>query len=80
MSRERRYLEDGDFLLIAEAVTGILANVLAESDRIVSQADSALHVPQSGFGAIADVLVAVAAHTMSERDFIAWVTGRMRED
>ena len=51
MSREWRYLEVGDFLLIAEAVTGILANVLAESDRIVSQADSAPHVPQSGFGA-----------------------------
>jgi len=38
VSRERRYLEVGDFLLIAAAVTGILANVLAESDRIVSQA------------------------------------------
>ena len=137
MSRDWRYLEIGDFLLIAEAVTGIPAEVLGESDRVVSQADSALHVPQSGFAgtevypgfedkaailcarliqnhplpdgnkrtaflcmiefierngfrlrsrpgdspsSIADVLVGLAAHTMSEQDFIVWVTGRIRED
>ncbi len=45
-----QYLELGDFLLIAEAVTGIPAQALGSSERVVSQADSALHVPGSGFG------------------------------
>lgn len=50
MTPEWRYLEIGDLLLIAEAVIGIPAHVLGASDRVASQADSALHVPQSGFG------------------------------
>ncbi len=136
MTPEWRYLEIGDFLIIAEAVIGIPAEVLGASDRVVSQADSALHVPQSGFGgtevypgfadkaailcarliqnhplpdgnkrtaflsmvefierngfrfeplpadtasSTADALVALAAHEMSEQDFIAWVSDRIRE-
>jgi hypothetical protein len=50
VSAHWQYLELGDFLLIAEAVTGIPAEVLGSSERVVSQADSALHVPGSGFG------------------------------
>ena len=50
MPAEWRYLDVGDFLLIAEAVIGIRAEVLGRSERVVSQADSALHVPASGFG------------------------------
>src|SRR5579864_5452007 len=50
MADEWRYLELGDFLVIAEAVTGIAAEVLADSERVVSQASSALHVPIAGFG------------------------------
>ncbi len=135
MSAHWQYLELGDFLLIAEAVTGIPAQVLGSSERVVSQADSALHVPGSGFGgfevypafsekaavlcariiqnhplpdgnkrtafmcmvefierngsmlelgpadaaeAVADVLVDLAAHRLSEQDFVDWVAHRLR--
>ena len=131
-----RYLDLGDFLLVAEAVTGIPAEILASSERVVSQADSALHMPSSGFGDVeayptfaekagilcariiqdhplpdgnkrtaficlvefverngqrfeplpedtpsstADVLVELAAHSMSERDFVQWVAARICE-
>ena len=50
MTADWQYLDLGDFLLIAEAVTGVPAEVLARSERVVSQAGSALHVPVSGFG------------------------------
>jgi death on curing protein len=43
------YLGIGDYLLIAEAVTGIPAERLAHLDRI-GLADSALHTPGAGFG------------------------------
>jgi death-on-curing protein len=136
MAEEWRYLELGDFLLIAEAVTGIPAEILAGSERVVSQADSALHVPSAGFGdveaypnfaekaailcariiqdhplpdgnkrtaficlvefvernarrfellpedtapSVADVLVDLTAHSISERDFVQWVAARIRE-
>ena len=45
-----QYLEIGDYLLIAEAVTGIKAEVLAEMPRVVDLASSALAVPASGWG------------------------------
>ncbi len=45
------YLSLGDYLAIAETVTGIDAEVLARSDRI-GLADSALHAPQAEFGGV----------------------------
>lgn len=45
-----QYLEIGDYLLIAEAVTGIKAELLAEMPRVVNLASSALSVPGSGWG------------------------------
>lgn len=43
------YLDLADYLLIAEAVTGLNAEVLAEMPRVVSLASSALSVPASGW-------------------------------
>ncbi len=43
------YLDLADFLLIAEAVTGVSADVLASMPRVVGLASSALAVPQSGW-------------------------------
>jgi death-on-curing protein len=136
MAAEVQYLDLADFLLIAEAVTGIPADALATSERLVSQAESALHVPRSGFGDveaystfaekaailcarviqdhplpdgnkrvaflclvefiernghrldlrdgdtpehIADVIVALAMHEISEREFADWVASRITE-
>ncbi len=136
MAAELQYLDLADFLLIAEAVTGIPAAALATSERLVSQAESALHVPQSGFsdveayatfaekaailcarviqdhplpdgnkrvgflclvefierngyrldlgdedtpGRVADVIIALAAHEISEREFADWVAARITE-
>jgi death on curing protein len=45
-----RYLDIADYLLIAEAVTGIRAEILAEMPRVVNLASSALAVPASGWG------------------------------
>lgn len=135
MPPDWRYLELGDFLLIAESVIGIPAEVLGSSERVISQADSALHVPGSGFGdvetyptfaekaailcariiqnhplpdgnkrtaficmvefierngrilglgvadttdRVADVLVDLATHSISEREFVDWVAERLR--
>jgi death-on-curing protein len=44
-----RYLDLADYLLIAEAVTGLDAEVLAEMPRVVNLASSALSVPSSGW-------------------------------
>jgi death-on-curing protein len=44
-----RYIDLADYLLIAEAVTGLKAEVLAEMPRVVSLASSALSVPGSGW-------------------------------
>jgi death on curing protein len=44
-----RYLDLADYLLIAEAVTGLEAEVLAEMPRVVNLASSALSVPSSGW-------------------------------
>jgi len=44
-----KYLDLADYLLIAEAVTGLSAEVLAEMPRVVSLASSALSVPGSGW-------------------------------
>ena len=46
-----RYLDIADYLLIAEAVTGIGAEILAEMPRVINLASSALAVPGSGWGA-----------------------------
>ena len=43
------YLDLADYLLIAEAVTGLKAEVLAEMPRVVSLASSPLSVPTSGW-------------------------------
>jgi len=43
-----RYLDLAGYLLIAEAVTGLDAEVLAEMPRVVNLASSALSVPSSG--------------------------------
>jgi hypothetical protein len=45
VAEEWRYLDLGDFRLVAEAVTGIPAEVLGRAERVISQADSARHVP-----------------------------------
>jgi death on curing protein len=45
------YLELADYLLIAEAVLGVPAELIAEFNRI-GLADSALAAPQSGFGGV----------------------------
>lgn len=45
------YLDLVDYLLIAEAVTGIQAEVLAKLPRI-GLAESALHAPQASFGEV----------------------------
>jgi death on curing protein len=135
MPADWRYLELGDFLLIAESITGIPAEVLGSSERVISQADSALHVPGSEFGdvetyptfaekaailcariiqnhplpdgnkrtaficmvefierngrllelgaadttdRVADVLVGLASHSISEREFVDWVADRLQ--
>jgi death on curing protein len=44
-----RYLDLADYLLIAETVTGLEAEVLAEMPRVVNLASSALSVPSSGW-------------------------------
>ena len=44
-----QYLDLADYLLIAEAVTGLKAEVLAEMPRVVDLASSALSVPGSGW-------------------------------
>jgi len=44
-----QYLDLADYLLIAEAVTGLKAEVLAEMPRVVSLASSALSVPAAGW-------------------------------
>lgn len=44
------YLDVVDFLLIAEAVTGIPAHSLAHSRRVIAQAESALSAPTAEFG------------------------------
>ncbi len=43
------YLELADYLLIAEAVLGVPAELIADFNRI-GLADSALAAPQAGFG------------------------------
>jgi death on curing protein len=45
------YLELADYLLIAEAVTGLPAEIIANFDRI-GLAQSALAAPQMGFGGV----------------------------
>lgn len=45
------YLDLADALLIAEALIGISAEILAKSDRI-HLVESALHAPQASFGGI----------------------------
>ena len=133
MPTEWQYLDFADFLLIAEAAIGIPAEALGRSERVVSQAESALHVPRAGFGgveayptfaekaailcarliqdhplpdgnkrtaflcmvefiernggqfelavedtpdSVANVLVDLAAHRISEQDFVDWVSRR----
>jgi death-on-curing protein len=44
-----QYLDLADYLLIAEAVTGLKAEVLADMPRVVNLASSALSVPASGW-------------------------------
>lgn len=44
------YLALGDFLLVAEAVLGIKAGVLARSDHLVALDESALAAPAAAFG------------------------------
>jgi len=44
-----QYLDLADYLLIAEAVTGLKAEVLADRPRVVNLASSALSVPASGW-------------------------------
>lgn len=46
-----RYLELGDYLLIAEALLGVPAETLAGSNRI-DLADSAINAPAAGFGEV----------------------------
>ena len=46
-----RYLELADYLLIAEAVLGVPAELIADFNRI-GLADSALAAPQAGFGGV----------------------------
>jgi death-on-curing protein len=46
-----RYLDVVDYLLIAEAATGIAAATLARSPRI-ALAESALHAPAASFGGV----------------------------
>jgi len=43
------YLDLADYLLIAEAVTGFQAEILASMPRVVDLASSALAVPSSGW-------------------------------
>ena len=43
------YLDLADYLLIAEAVTGIHAEILTDVPRVVDLASSALAVPSSGW-------------------------------
>jgi death-on-curing protein len=45
-------IEFGDFLLIAEAVTGIDARALARMPRVVAEAQAALAAPFAGFGEV----------------------------
>ena len=48
---ETRYLDLADFLLIAEAVTGIAADVLARAGNL-PLAESALNAPAAEFGGV----------------------------
>lgn len=45
-----KYLTLENYLLIAEEVTGISAEVLLNSDRTIKLADSAIHAPMHSFG------------------------------
>jgi len=45
------YLELADYLLVAEAVLGVPAELIADFNRI-GLADSALAAPQAGFGGV----------------------------
>lgn len=46
------YLDLADYCLIAEAVTGISADVLSRMDRVISQASSALYAPQASYDGV----------------------------
>lgn len=46
-----RYLELGDYLIVAEAILGIAAETLARLPRL-DLADSALNAPAAGFGGV----------------------------
>jgi len=46
------YLDLADYCLIAEAVTGIPADVLSRMDRVISQASSALYAPQASYDGV----------------------------
>jgi death on curing protein len=48
-SDEASNLEIADFLLIAESVLGIHADVLARDDRVIALAESALSAPTASF-------------------------------
>lgn len=53
------YLELADYLLIAEAVLGVPAELIADFNRI-GLADSALAAPRAGFGGVEGLAVSSA--------------------
>ncbi len=46
------YLDLSDFLITAERVLGVRAEILSRSDRVIALAESALSAPAAGFGDI----------------------------
>lgn len=46
------FLDLADFLLIAEAITGVSAQLLSQSDHVVSRAESALNAPRASFAGV----------------------------
>ncbi|MGH9042793.1 MAG: hypothetical protein ACRDZ3_21480 [Acidimicrobiia bacterium] len=77
------YLDLVDYLLIAEAVTGIEAGVLAKAARL-ELAESALAAPQAEFGGVefypdfvTKAAVALAANNVDEAQLADWIAARL---
>ena len=66
-----RYLNLGEYLWLAEQVTGVDAAVLSKASR-ADLADSALHAPQASFGGIEFY------ETLSNRAEPPWVSWRLQ--
>lgn len=77
MPADWQYLELGDFLMIAEAVTGMPAEALGSSEGGHFAGRLELGVADTT-DRVADVLVDLATRSISEREFVNWVAERLQ--